>query len=109
MRYAGLSYSGRIATRLATWFTTPYKSRRYLAHLNRKGYIAPSAMINHDGLQLGGKVFIGDRVVIYQTNNSGSVELGKGVELYSDMVTTHTFSPDASFRHSWHQFKLVAA
>ena len=86
MRYAGLSYSGRIATRLATWFTPPYKSRCCLAHLNPKGYIAPSATINHDGLQLGGNVFIGDRVVIYQTKNSGSVELGKGVELYSDII-----------------------
>lgn len=86
MQHAGLSFSGRIATRLAVWFTPPYKSRCCLAHLNPKGYIAPDATIKHDSLQLGGNVFIGDRVVIYQTKNSGSVALDKGVELYSDII-----------------------
>src|SRR4028119_2455504 len=64
MRFAGLGYLGRIATRLATWFTPPYKERRLLARYNSKGYIAPSATIHHADLKLGANVFIGDRVVI---------------------------------------------
>lgn len=86
MHFAGFGLSGRIATLLATCFAPPYKSRCYLARLNSKGYIAPSAIINHTGLQLGGYVFIGDRVVVYQAKNGGSVELGEGVQLYSDII-----------------------
>lgn len=85
MRFAGLSYFGRIATRLATWFAPPYKGRRCLARYNLQGYIAPSATIYHNNLQLGGKVFIGDRVVIFQNTNGGSVELAERVHLYGDV------------------------
>ena len=85
MRRAGLSPIGRICTRLATWFAPHYKDRIKLAYMNLHGYIAPSATINHTGLKLGGKVFIGDRCVIYQSNG-GSVELGERVHLYSDIT-----------------------
>lgn len=86
MHFAGLSRVGRIATRLATWFVPPYKSRCYLAGLNSKGYIAPSSSIHHGCLRLGGNVFIGDRVVIYQAKDGGPVELADGVHLYSDII-----------------------
>lgn len=86
MRFAGLSRFGRIATRLAAWFTPPYKSRCQLARLNAKGYIAPNASIHHKGLQLGANVFIGDRVVIYQAKDGGPVDLADGVHLYSDII-----------------------
>lgn len=85
MRHAGLSRTGRIATRLATWFAPPYKSRTHLANYNSKGYIAPSANISHRNLKLGAHVFIGDRVIIYQANG-GSVELGDHVKLYADII-----------------------
>ena len=85
MRYAGLTHLGRIATWLASWFAPPYKSRCYLSHLNPHGYIAPSARIKHSDLRLGSHVYIGDRVVIFQSN-SGSVELGEEVQLYSDII-----------------------
>lgn len=84
MHFAGLSFLGRIATRLATWFVPPYYGRCYLARLNRQGYIAPSASIYHNNLQLGKNVFIGDRVVIYRDTNGGPVELGDRVHLYGD-------------------------
>ena len=85
MRFAGLGYFGRIATRLAIWFTSPYKERCRLASYNSKGYIAPSATIYHANLQLGANVFIGERVVIFQANNSGSVELAERVRLHNDI------------------------
>lgn len=86
MRYTGLGTCGRIATRLATWGAPPYYKRKYLARLNPQGYIAPSAVIHHDDLILMANVFIDDRVVIFQSNNGGTVEIGKGVHLYRDTV-----------------------
>jgi PAS domain S-box-containing protein len=86
MRYAGLGYVGRAATRLATLFAGPYKSRCFLATLNRKGYIAPTAAIHHADLRLGDNVFIGDRAVIYQDADGGPVELGDRVVLHNDII-----------------------
>jgi acetyltransferase-like isoleucine patch superfamily enzyme len=85
MQFAGLSYFGRIATWLATWFTPPYKERTRLARYNSKGYIAPSATIHHPNLQLGAHVFIGDRVTIFQAKNGGPVELAERVRLHNDI------------------------
>ncbi len=85
MHFPPLGRFGRFAGLLATWFAPPYKSRCYLARFNSQGYIAPSAVISHPDLNLAGNVFIGERVVIYQSNG-GSVELGKGVQLYSDII-----------------------
>jgi acetyltransferase-like isoleucine patch superfamily enzyme len=84
MRYAGLSPFGRISTRLATCFVPPYKSRCYLARLNAKGYIAPSAIINHNAILFCGNIFIGDRVVIYKGDDGGPIKLGKGTHIHND-------------------------
>lgn len=86
MRYAGLSPSGRIATRLATWFAPPYKARTYLARLNKKGYIAPNASIHHQNLHLDNNVFIGDRVAIYQAQEGGLVKIGKRTHIHRDSI-----------------------
>jgi acetyltransferase-like isoleucine patch superfamily enzyme len=87
MRFAGLTLRGRLATRLATWGTPPYRGRAYLARLNPQGYISPSAIIHHASLQLGAHVFIGDNVIIYQSNiGSGPVQLGDRVHLNRDIV-----------------------
>lgn len=85
MHFDPLSRFGRVGSHLATWLAPPYKKRSYLASLNPKGYIAPSATICHANLSLGGNVYIGDRVTIYQAN-SGAVHLSKGVKLYSDII-----------------------
>jgi acetyltransferase-like isoleucine patch superfamily enzyme len=84
MRFAGLSPFGRIATRLATWFAPPYVARCYLAWLTPRGYVAPGTIIRHADLRLGTKVFIGERVVIFQDQNGGPAELGNSVQLYGD-------------------------
>ena len=85
MHFDPLSRSGRIGSYFATWLTPPYKKRVHLAKLNPKGYISPSANIYHKNLSLKGNVYVGDRVTIFQSND-GSVQLGKGVKLYSDIV-----------------------
>ena len=84
MQFAGLGGWGRIATWLATWFAPPYKERRRLASYHSKGYIAPSATIYHANQQFGKHIFIGDRVMIFQDRDGGSVELGARVHLHHD-------------------------
>lgn len=84
MRHAGLSRRGRISTWFATWFAPPYKARHYLAFLNPRGYVSPSASIHHTQLRLGKNCFIGDRVIIFRTKDGGSVELGNRSSLFGD-------------------------
>lgn len=84
MHYSGLSPFGRIATRLAVWLAPPYTGRFYLARLNPKGYISCSATLWHSDLHLGANVFIGDRVVLYQSAKGGHITLGNRVHLIGD-------------------------
>ncbi len=86
MRRAGWQGPGRLATRLATWFAPPHKARVYLAHLSPHEYIAASATIHHRALQLGANVFIDERVVIFQRETGGPVELGDRVCIYRDTI-----------------------
>lgn len=86
MRYAGLSAFGRIATRFAASFAPPHKARSSLAYMNVKGYIAPSVTIYHSDLHLGRNVFIDDRVVVFQRENGGKVEIGDRVCIYRDSI-----------------------
>ena len=84
MRFAGLGRFGRTAMRLATWFVPPFYGRCILARMSRKGFIAPTAVINHNDLILGDNIFIGDRVVIFKDSDGGPVTLGTRVHLYGD-------------------------
>ncbi len=86
MRFAGLSPTGRIATRLATWFAPPYKARAYLAWMSDRGYVSPSATIYHPGLRTGAHIFIGDGVMIYRAENGGPVEIGDAVWLWGNSL-----------------------
>jgi acetyltransferase-like isoleucine patch superfamily enzyme len=86
MKFDPLGPQGRIFSCLATWLAPTYKNRVYLANFNPKGYISPSATICHPNLILGGKVYIGDRVTIYQARDGGEVKLDEGVHLYSDII-----------------------
>lgn len=87
MRFAGYGALGRLATRLATW-AAPYQHKEgyFLANLNPRGYIAPSATISHRDVSLGENVFIGERVLIYQRKTGGRVELGSKVRIYRDCI-----------------------
>lgn len=86
MRHAGLSGLGRFATRLAAWCAPPHKARPYLARMNPMGYVAPSVTIYHSDLRLGMNVFIDDRVLIFQRENGGPVELGDRICIYRDTI-----------------------
>jgi acetyltransferase-like isoleucine patch superfamily enzyme len=86
MRFAGLNRCGRIATRLAVWGAPPYRARRYFARLYPHGYVAPSATIYHTAVRLGEHVFIGDRVLFFQAEHGGQVELGDRVSIFGDVI-----------------------
>jgi acetyltransferase-like isoleucine patch superfamily enzyme len=86
MQRAGLSCFGRIATRLATWFAPPHKARVSLARMNPQGYIAPSVTIYHSDLRLGANIFVDERVVIFQREGGGPIELGDRVYIYRDTI-----------------------
>lgn len=86
MRYAWLGWFGRVATRLATWAAPPHKARVVLAEMNPRGYIAPSVTIYHSDLRLGRHVFVDERVVIFQREGGGPVELGDRVCIYRDVI-----------------------
>ena len=84
MRHADFKGIGRIATRLASWFGPPHKASSSLARLNKKGFIAPSAIIYHSDLQLGSNILIGDRVVIYKAKDGGFVHFDDNVHILRD-------------------------
>ena len=77
---------GRLATRLAAWGTPSYKARSYLARLNEHGFVAPDASIVHSDFQRGKHVFVGERVVIYQAYQGGTVELDDGAHVHRDSI-----------------------
>jgi len=72
--------------RLAGWLAPPYKARSYLSGLSPQGYIAPSATLYHADLRLGKHVFIGDRVVIFQSEDGGPVQIGEKAHLWGDCL-----------------------
>jgi acetyltransferase-like isoleucine patch superfamily enzyme len=86
LQRAGLGWSGRWAGRFAAIGYRPYKGRLDLAQVQPKGYISPSAEISHENLKLGKNVFIGDRVLIYQHERGGPVELGDRVMLFNEII-----------------------
>ena len=82
MLWAGLGPIGWVSIRMAALLTPPFYGRAYLARLNRRGYISPSATIYHRDLRMGERVFIGEHTVIFQDKDGGAVELGEGVRIY---------------------------
>jgi acetyltransferase-like isoleucine patch superfamily enzyme len=86
MRFAGLGPMGRLATRCAVLFARPHKARVYLARMNPKGFVSPSAVIHHAQLHLGNNIFMDDRVVIFQRETGGPVEIGDRVFIYRDTI-----------------------
>jgi acetyltransferase-like isoleucine patch superfamily enzyme len=84
MRLAGAPYCRRFATRVAMLCGPVYFERHYLAELNHRGFIAPSATV-HGSVHLGAHVFIDDGVMIYQDSNGGPVVVGDRVRLQDNI------------------------
>jgi len=86
MRFAGLGVMGRLATRMAACTAPPHKARHRLAHMNPRGYISAKAILHHTDLTLGANVFMDDRVVIFQRQKGGPLEVGDRVCIYRDTI-----------------------
>ena len=86
MGYAGLNRFGRLATRFASWLAPPHKARIYLARMNPRGYIDPSATVYHSQIKMGANVFIGDHVIIFEKRDGGAVELGDRVNIFRHTI-----------------------
>jgi acetyltransferase-like isoleucine patch superfamily enzyme len=57
-----------------------------LARFYSHGYIAPNVEICHCQLKLCKYIFIGDRVVIYQGQDGGAVNIGSKVTVHRDCI-----------------------
>lgn len=91
MRHTGLSGLGRISSLLVSWVAPPHKARVYLAKMNPRGYIEPSAAVCHSKLRLGANVFIGDHVIILENKDGGPVNLGDRVMIYRHTIIETAF------------------
>jgi acetyltransferase-like isoleucine patch superfamily enzyme len=86
MRFSGIGLIGRLATRLAALASPPYKARRNLARLSIKGYVSPTARVHGERVELRDHIFIGDRVIISDVDDSGSVVVGTRSSLHQDCI-----------------------
>lgn len=84
--FAGLSKSGRLATRLASIWTPPYTGRYYLARMTPRPYLDPQALIHHSDLHLEPHVFVAMRATLYQATGGGSMTLSKNAHVLSDCI-----------------------
>ena len=83
---AGRILPARLGMRIASWWAPPYTRRRRLALWNPRGFISPSAVLDHRKLRLGAHVFLDDRVLIFQDTDGGPVTLGDRVSLMRDVI-----------------------
>jgi PAS domain S-box-containing protein len=89
LRRAGLSRSGRIATRLALLVPLPYLEyyeQQGLARLSSFGFVAPSVMFHHPDVKLGSQIFVSERVSFQQDAGGHRITVGDRVWIGSDTV-----------------------
>jgi acetyltransferase-like isoleucine patch superfamily enzyme len=88
MLFAGFGKFGKMSTWLATWTVPPYTGRNYLkwASWHQKGFISPRAEIHHSKISFGQNIFIDDRVLIFEQDNGGPVQLGDSVMVHRDVI-----------------------
>lgn len=84
LKVSGPGRFGRIASRLASWDTTPYHGRAFLADLLPQGFIAASASVSHPDLRSGENIYIGDNVIVSCGHGGGGIELGARVQIYGE-------------------------
>jgi len=86
MGFAGLSKSGRLATRLASIWTPPHTGRYYLARLTPRPYLDPQAVIHHAALSIAPHVFVADRATIYQAKGGAGITIGENSHVLRDCI-----------------------
>lgn len=92
LRFSHLPMVGKMARWLACIGIPPYYHRISLSRLHQKGYISPKAQISHHHFQYGAKIYIDDRVLIYEDNfaepteGGGQIKFGDKVHLHRDTI-----------------------
>lgn len=83
---SGTSPVGRIFSWSAAQLTGGYKNKAWIAKLSPTGYVSHIACVAHSDLRLGKRVYIGDRVTMYNTPTGQFIQLDDDVRLYADIV-----------------------
>ena len=68
MKFDPFGIFGKYTCFFASLAVKPYKKMEKLSHYNKKGFVSPTAQIDHDNFKSGSHVFIGDRVIIHQNS-----------------------------------------
>jgi acetyltransferase-like isoleucine patch superfamily enzyme len=89
LRKAGYTRTGRLFSWAAAVLEPPYKSRERLAFMTRFGYVSYKADIYHKDLKLGKRVYIGDRVTIYQVQAGEDISVQGGPVILEDKVSLY--------------------
>jgi acetyltransferase-like isoleucine patch superfamily enzyme len=79
MRLSGTNAFGRFSSMMASFFSGPHFNRFFLAHIYQKGYTSHDAQIYCRELKKGKNVFIGEKVLIYQHEYGGFIEIHDNV------------------------------
>lgn len=86
MRLAAPFSWRRGAYRLAAVFRPGYKHRTGLARLTGTPFVSWTATLAHPGLSLDESVFLGDDVVVFSGDGSGSVRIGQRSCLHQGVI-----------------------
>lgn len=84
LRRSGTGFVGRLAAGFASWGTSPFHGRAFLADMTTRGFIAPEASVPHHALKLGKHVYLGDKVIVSGTADGGEISLGDRVQFYGN-------------------------
>jgi acetyltransferase-like isoleucine patch superfamily enzyme len=88
LRYGGFGLFGRCMTRLASLVPLPHAEfieSHAIAHLVRRGYVAPTARCDHRTFIAGEGLFVGHHARITQSRHGGRILLGQNVCLEHDV------------------------
>lgn len=77
MQVSGIAPLRAVATRLAASFRSGYKSNTSLARLTGNPFVSPGVVLTHPDVSLGRSVFLGEDVILYSADGSGSVSIGE--------------------------------
>lgn len=102
MTLAGRGFVGRWAMWVASWGQPPMCARVPLSKARAgRYYIARSAELAHRALSIAPRVFIDERVTIYQAPGGGAVDLAEGVHLHRETILqTHPGGAITIGRHT---------
>lgn len=86
MRYAGLNFLGRVASRFVAYGGVTYKDAAELAYNYSNGFFSPYSTFPKKEFSLGKHVFVDDRVTIFRKKDGGPIVLKDKVVILRDSI-----------------------